>query len=156
VTLEELTEQIDIELQSMAKIVEELVSLHQELSHRTPTVREKTAASAFLAQFYNGVENILKRISRFCSVPLPANESWHVDLFKRFCIPAYPPLPGLFDSYLAVKLSAYRKFRHVVHHGYGFQIEWERMREGIEHLEEIFTLFQEKLGEYLSHADQNP
>jgi hypothetical protein len=40
-----------------------------------PTVREQTAAAAFLAQFYNGIENILKRISIFYEVPLPTGDT---------------------------------------------------------------------------------
>jgi hypothetical protein len=41
--------------------------LQGDVASREPTVREKTAAAAFLAQFYNGVEIILKRISRYGS-----------------------------------------------------------------------------------------
>ena len=55
----ELREEIAVELDSMEMIVDELVALQQDMAHREPTTREKTAAAAFLAQFYNGIENIL-------------------------------------------------------------------------------------------------
>jgi len=58
-------------------------------------------------------------------------------------------LPPLFDESLASELAAYRKFRHVVHHGYGFQLEWERMEEGIRRVENVFARFQGSLEEYL-------
>ena len=51
---------------------------------RQPSVREKTAAAAFLAQFYTGIENILKRICRFRSVLIPRGDTWHVELFQKF------------------------------------------------------------------------
>ncbi len=115
----------------MATVVKEIVSLERDTADLEPTNREKTAASAYLAQFYNGVENILKRISRFHNVTLPTSPTWHIDLLNRFCHPPLEPLPVLFNDSLATQLSALRKFRHVVHHGYGFQLDWERLIEGI-------------------------
>lgn len=133
-----LPEEISIELELMAQIVSEVSSLCHDVAGRLPTVRERTAAAAFLAQFYGGVENILKRIHRYYNVPLPTGDTWHLDLFKRFCPPGKDPLPLLFDEELASALSPFRKFRHVVHHGYGFQIEWEMMSEGLVSLEAVF------------------
>jgi hypothetical protein len=112
--------------------VRELHGLREDVAGREPTVREKTAAAAFLAQFYNGVENILKRISYFNSIPLPAGDTWHVALFKHFCNPPHRTLPVLFDEPLALPMSGFRKFRHVVHHGYGFQLDWDRLKEGMD------------------------
>ena len=60
--LDELREEIEIELDLMKDTVNELVSLKKDVMGKSPTVREKTAAGAFLAQFYGGVENVLKRI----------------------------------------------------------------------------------------------
>jgi hypothetical protein len=59
-----LKEEIGIELELMDKVVNELLSLKEDLSGREPTIREKTATAAFLAQWYHGVENIIKRIYR--------------------------------------------------------------------------------------------
>jgi len=146
---EELCEEIAIELELMEATVRELSALQRDLAGREPTVREKTAAAAFLAQFYNGVENTLKRISRFHAVPLPTSDTWHVDLFKRFCMPPYEPLPALFDEPLASALAPFRKFRHVVYHGYGFELDWSRMREGIERVESVFAQFKLVLSNYL-------
>ena len=58
----ELRAQIDIEFDAIQVIVNELNALLQDVGNREPTLREMTAAGAFLAQFYSGVENILKRI----------------------------------------------------------------------------------------------
>lgn len=98
-----------------------------------------------MAQFYTGVENILKRISRFYNVPLPKTEAWHIDLFNRFCSLSEKPLPVLFDDALKADLTGFRKFRHVVHHGYGFQTEWERLIAGIEKIEGTFLRFKTKV-----------
>ena len=145
----DLREEIAIELEAMELTVKELLALNQDVVGRTPTVREKTAAAAFLAQFYNGLENILKRISLFHSIPLPTSETWHVELFQRFSSPAHPNLPQLFNEELASTLAPYRRFRHVAFHTYGFQLEWGRMVEGIDNIQDVFNQVKISLSDYL-------
>ncbi len=116
----ELREEIVVELEAMEMTVSELLALQQDMVEREPTVRENTATAAFLAQFYNGLENILKRICHFHGVPLPTGETWHIELFQRFSAPADPGLPQLFNEALASVLAPYRRFRHVAFHSYGF------------------------------------
>jgi len=144
-TFEELREAIELELKNMETIVSELVALRKDTEDRIPANREKTAASAYLAQFYNGVENILKRISVFFNEPLPKGDTWHIDLFTRFCLPSEKPLPVLFDESLKMDLTAMRKFRHVVHHGYGFLLDWTRLLDGINKIEDIFNRFRTRV-----------
>jgi hypothetical protein len=146
-----LHEEISIELELMEKIVHEVASLIEDVSGRPTTVRERTAGAAFLAQFYGGIENILKRIHRYYNVPLPVGETWHLDLFRRFCEPGHNALPMLFDKKLASLLSPFRKFRHVVHHGYGFQIEWDSMAEGLYSLESVFRDLSVVFESFLIH-----
>ena len=145
----ELREEIVVELEAMELIVNELLALQQDVAQREATIREKTAAAAFLAQFYNGLENILKRISRFHEVPLPTGETWHVELFQRYSTPNYPELPHLFDETLSAILAPYRRFRHVAFHSYGFQLDWERMVEGVEQIEDVFRQIKKSLSNYL-------
>jgi len=152
--LEELHEEINIELELIDAILSELQALNRDVVGREPTVREKTAAAAFMAQFYSGVENILKRISYFNSIPLPTGDTWHIDLFKQFSTPSYKNLPDLFDESLSLAMAPFRKFRHVFYHGYGFQLDWNRMKEGITNIEEIFLRFKSRLSDYLKRIEK--
>jgi hypothetical protein len=149
----DLREEITVELEAMEITVNELLALQQDVADREPTIRENTAAAAFLAQFYNGLENILKRISHFHGVPLPTSETWHVQLFQRFSDPAYPGLPQLFDTELATALAPYRRFRHVAFHSYGFQLDWNRMSEGVENVQNMFNLIRDSLAVYLESIE---
>ena len=139
----------------MAVIVDELMALQNDIASHSPTLREKTAAAAFLAQFYNGIENILKRIAVFHDVELPSGETWHVELFQRFSAPSDPRLPELFGEELARDLAPYRRFRHVFFHSYSFHLEWNRMQEGVEHIDEVFSRFNDSLVNYLHGLDQS-
>ncbi len=142
--------EIAVEFDALQQVVNELEALRQDVAGRDATVREKTAAATFLAQFYSGIENILKRLSRFHGVELPVGESWHLELFQRFCAPAQAPLPELMDPALAHQLGPYRRFRHVVHHGYGFQIEWDRMREGLNQVGQVLRAFRDRTETHLA------
>lgn len=54
-TAAELREEVAIELEALDVTVQELVLLRHSVTMREPTVLEKTAAAAFLAQFYGGI-----------------------------------------------------------------------------------------------------
>jgi hypothetical protein len=147
--VDELREEINIEIELIENILHEVSAIRSDLANRQPTAREKTAAATFLAQIYSGIENILKRICKFHKVALPAGDTWHLDLFKRFCVPSYSPLPELFDKSLEADIAPFRQFRHVVYHSYGFQLDWERMKEGIEKVADVSVRFRARLSDYL-------
>ncbi|GEM_PF-223332 len=154
-SLDDLREEINGELELMNATVNELLSLKNDAQQRVLTVRELTATATFLAQFYNGVENILKRICMFYNVPIPNSGQWHTKLFKQFCHPPQPPLPLLLDQILANDLSPYRRFRHVAVHGYGVQLDWTRMETGVAQTEQVFIRFKSKVLSYLESLELN-
>ncbi|MDA1051777.1 MAG: hypothetical protein O3C40_15030 [Planctomycetota bacterium] len=147
--LTDLTEQIDIEFEAIQLTVDELASLRDDVSAREPTVRELAAAGLFLANFYNGIENVLKRICRFHEVEILAGSDWHVALAQAFGDPPRVGLPPLLDAQLADALAPFRQFRHVVHHGYGFRLRWCDMLVGVEGTGDIFARFKAAVERHL-------
>lgn len=89
-------------------------------------------------------------------VELPRGENWHLELFQRFCTPGQPPLPALFDEALARRLGPFRRFRHVVHHGYGFQMDWERMHEGLKQVAGVLATFRQQVEAHVSALSEPP
>jgi uncharacterized protein YutE (UPF0331/DUF86 family) len=59
----------------------------------------------------------------------------------------------LFDETLAERLAAYRRFRHVVRHSYGLQLEWGEMETGLEQLEAVFEHFRHAVLRYVDSLD---
>ena len=147
-TSADLIEEVRIEMDNIEVVLKELSDLYKDVKGKDISTRDKTAAAAFLAQFYSGIENILKRISRFHNVILPTGNLWHAELIKRFCNPPLHPMPLLFDKTLSSDLAPYRKFRHVFHHGYGFQLDWDRLTEGIEKSQSVFDRFKTSIEDY--------
>jgi hypothetical protein len=187
----ELQEDLRYELDQMDQVVRELESLEEDVSGRSPTLREQAAASSFLASFYTGVENILKRILRDHDREVPRSERWHVELFEQFTPVgrqsdgaesggaesggAEPSgvdpggaeskaswegkgpedeLPVLFPGDLIDEMDAYRRFRHIAHHGYERDLDYERMQAGIEGARSVFEKFRSRVIEYLN--DRSP
>lgn len=70
----ELRAEAAVEFELLGQVIDELDALRHDVAGREPTMRERVAAGAFLMQFYNGVENLLKRISKHNGVPMPAGQ----------------------------------------------------------------------------------
>jgi len=149
VNIDLLKEEISIEFELIEKTIEEISILKKKIGNKTPTNIEKTAAAAFLSQFYSGIENILKRVCKFYNIPLPSGINWHSELLMKFH-KGESPLPIFFDNEMIDSISPYRKFRHVFFHGYGFQLDWDRMKDGLENVEIIYEKMKNSITKFLN------
>ena len=147
--IHDLREEIETECADLTRTVHDLTEILTITTGRKPTVYEQAGIALMLASFYNGIENILKRICKYHRVTLPVGEAWHIDLFKRFCEPPLVPLPLLFSKEQEEQWGKYRRFRHVVHHGYAFRLEWSLMMQGVIGSAALFQDFQLRLQSHL-------
>jgi hypothetical protein len=149
VEVNELRVEVEIELGHLRRIAGELDQITAEVrGGLEPDLRLRTAAGAFLQQFYNGVENVLRRFARFYEVALPEGEHYHAELLARFA-ELSSRLPPLLDRELFAELDRYRSFRHVFRQAYGFQLEWSRFEEGVAHAADVFGRFEARVQEAL-------
>jgi hypothetical protein len=149
----ELRFQIDTECSDIQQTLDDLKQIQDIITTRELTVFERSGVALMLSSFYNGVENILKRLCKYHDIPLPKTETWHLDLFKRFCEPPMKPLPRIFTKEQEEKWGKYRKFRHVVHHGYAFKLLWEYMMQGVIESEDLYSAFKAIIEEHLETLD---
>lgn len=148
--LEELREAVALELAYLQKTADDAAGLLALTQAREVTVYDRAAAAMLLAQFYNGIENVLKRISTYHEIPLPEGESSHAELFRQFCDPPRVPLPRLFPRAVEERFVILRRFRHFVHHSYAYQFDWERLRAGMATLRPGLDAFEAELAAYLA------
>lgn len=149
----ELREEIAIEFDALERTRAEVEGLFHDIGGREPAARELAAAGLFLSNIYNGIENILKRIRLFHGIALPSGPNWHIDLFKSFCDPPEGCLPLLLAPPLDADLAPFRRLRHVVHHGYGFRLQWDQIRPGIERAGDLLRAFRAAVHEHLASLD---
>ena len=86
------------------------------------------AMGTYLMNFYNGIENILKRISKEYYLISPKGNSWH----KELLVLSYSAPEGktaIFDQGIVERIVPYKNFRHRFVSGYGFQLKGEKMLE---------------------------
>lgn len=141
--------EVELELDNIKLILEELSNVVTNLKHEEPDLILKAATSSFMAQYYNGIENILKRITKYFNIPLPKTESWHYELFTYFCEPPQSMLPVLFDSGIKAEINELRKFRHRVHHGYSFTLDWNDLLIGANSVLNTFVSFSKNVSAFL-------
>ncbi len=135
----ELNDSISIELTNMSVVVSETIKLLSRIGDSDADIVQKTALAGFASQFYNGVENILKRVHKQKQIPLPTGDNWHIVLLKRFSIDSQYEMPFKFDEKMFEELSDLRRFRHYFFHGYSINIDWQVLKESISELDTLFN-----------------
>jgi hypothetical protein len=142
-----LIEEINIDLHSMEIIVNDVKTLLEDLKNDEADNIQKTALGGLVSQFYNGVENILKRILKHSSVEIPKGSNWHIELLNMFTIENFKKnrLQLFLNSYLLEELSNYRRFRHYFFHGYSHNLNWAILNDAVKDISDVFNAFRQVL-----------
>lgn len=131
----QLKEQCEAEFENIDSVVAELFLLAKPDKSKY-SVAELAAIATFLHNFYNGVENILKRILYATGAELKNTSTWHKDLLQSAHAAA------IISNDLYNNLSNYLSFRHYFVHAYSFTLRWDELRPLVSGLAE--TLAQVK------------
>jgi hypothetical protein len=111
-----------------------------------------TAATAtYLMNFYNGIENIMKRCAREYYKKIPKGDDWHKQLLLQSSLLHKGKIP-LFEQETVDKLYHYLTFRHFFVHGYGFKLNWEKMESLVENIDELWGDIKKQLSMFISKA----
>jgi len=143
-----LAKQIDVELEEL----HHLLATHQPLVERCrmapPDAIECSALAAMLHSFYNGVENIFKRIVVETGGSLPADEDWHRQLLDSMTVPS-PTRGALLSADLHGRLLGYLGFRHVFRHAYTFRLRWDKMTGLVLFCADVLQALEAAVGDFL-------
>src|SRR4030066_1361794 len=111
----------EAELENIEKVVLEMDALLSKKQTEF-TVIELSAIATFLHNFYNGVENIFKRIFKYKQFQLGQSDTWHKDMLNMVRD------NKVINEKLHERLYDYLMFRHMFIHSYAFQLEWEKLK----------------------------
>lgn len=142
---QQLIDEINIELESMEIIVSDIESLVNDVGDSIPSNVHKTALGGFASQFYNGIENIFKRIHRYFNIEISRGDDWHISLINRFSKDSEFALPIKLSDELLQQLTDYRRFRHYFFHGYSHNLNWEILSNGVKDIREVFNRFKQEI-----------
>ena len=121
-----LKEDVADEMQAIAQVLADLAQLRHSMESDAADTIKNAAMGTFLMNFYNGIENIIKRISKVYYQTLPKGSDWHKELLALSCNPPQGKIP-VFNTEIMDRLNPYREFRHLFVNGYGFRLRPERM-----------------------------
>lgn len=113
-----------------------------------PTPIGLSALGAMLHGFYNGVENIFRRVAVELDGGAPEGDRWHRILLERAAAPR-PNRPAVISVSLADRLSEYFGFRHFFRSAYPSTLRWDRMAGLVAGIEEVFRQMEDELGAFL-------
>jgi len=142
----QIKEYCDAEFEHINKVVSEVASIMQ-LKEEGFTIVELAAMATFLHNFYNGIENILKRILLSKEIEIPETSTWHKDLLKKSSD------FGIITTDLYQQLSNYLSFRHFFIHTYGFTLKWEHMKPLVRGIEETLKQFRYEIYGYFDKSE---
>lgn len=145
----ELREDVLDEEKAIEETLERLLKVRSQFSPQEKDYLKEPAMGTYLMNFYNGIENIIKRISRKYYSAMPKAESWHKELLILSCNPSEGKLP-LFNRSIVEKLYPYLSFRHQSISGYGFQLKGEKMIELIDNIGPLWKEIKNSLTNFWS------
>ena len=144
----ELLEDVFNEQKNIDQTVLKILDLQKRLATSPLDSAVEPALGTYLMNFYNGIENILKRISKVYYVVIVRGENWHKELLDVSFNPPEGKAP-VFSKATVVALYRYKNFRHRFVSGYGFQLKAEKMADLIENVEPLWVDIKKQLDGFL-------
>lgn len=146
---DKLGKQITVNREELNLLLNKFNSLLDNVStEREPTPVEITALAAILNSFYNGIENIFKRIAVLIDGGCPRGDSWHTELLTAMTKSTTYRSPVISDQ-MCRSLKRYMDFRHFFVHGYAYQLEWDLMSPLVLDCKRTLRLLEAELNEFL-------
>jgi uncharacterized protein YutE (UPF0331/DUF86 family) len=138
-----------VEFEFLDRLIESHRSLLARPEETTPSQVEISAVGAMLHSFYNGVENILKRIASEVDGSVPSGEAWHQDLLE-LSARSTDRRPAVITEETREVLREYLQFRHFFRNAYIFQLDWQRMAGLVSALQATLERFRAEVMAFLA------
>ncbi len=146
---DKLRKQIAVEREQLHQLLKTYHPILEKCAASPPREIEISGLAALLNSFYNGVENIIKRVCVELGDPLPEGESWHKELLDGMA-EATSRRKAAISGALRRRLREYMEFRHFFRHAYIFTLRWDRIRPLVLGCEETLRQLEIELDSFLS------
>ncbi len=148
-----LVEQISFELDQIRQLLAESREIIEASKSQAPTPANRWALGAVLHAFYNGVENILKRISAAYDGKPEKDGQWHIDLLTQMS-GATATRDAVISGSLLKILKKYLAFRHLFRSIYTHELKWEPMVELVLGLENAAAVFESEIRRFCAPIEK--
>ena len=141
-TGQQLKEYCEAEFENIDAVIGELFSV-VKTSRAKYSTADLAAIATFIHNFYNGIENILKRITIYEKIEIKDSPTWHKDLLL------VSTDKGVIAEDLYHTLSDYLSFRHFFVHAYSFNLRWEELEPLVNGLKAMHKKFKTSIFDYI-------
>ncbi|MBI4575123.1 MAG: hypothetical protein HY722_02545 [Planctomycetes bacterium] len=114
---------------------------------------EARVLGSILADFYNAVERVFRRIAEELNGGLPAGADWHATLLSDMALDLPGVRPAVIGAALRDRLDEYLRTRHLIRHTYGVRLRGERLRELAAELGPLVVDFDGEVRDFLAFVD---
>ncbi len=149
--LKKLSSQIEQDFDTTLSLVENVNEFKNNINKRTGEINANVYAVALsLQHFYTSLETTFKRIAKEIDGDLPEGEKWHFELLEQMTISIKDVRPALLNKEEKKKLDKLRRFRHVVRHGYEYELDWEQIKPLAEDMNEVILSLKNSFADFES------
>ena len=150
-----LTQRINDELKKIESTVGGIVKALEDIEvlpvAAKPYIQESIAKK--LADVYNGIENIFKRVAREVDIHLPTGDSWHKDLLTQMT-EQRPERPPVISEKTFSGLDDLLKFRHAFNNIYAEELVYEKIKPRAKSIDELFASVSEDLNTFTDSLEK--
>jgi len=146
--IEKCIEEIENEIELINELIESHELLLNKVKTSAPDRIEISALATVLHSFYNGIENTFSRIANRLDKKQPSSEFWHQELLEQMKSGTQQRKAVISDE-LHSKLNLYLGFRHFFRHSYAFQFRWEKLKDLVMELPEVYNQFKQEINQFI-------
>ncbi len=107
----------------------------------------------FLSDYYEGLENIAKRITKEIDGYTPFGDEWHRELIEQASRELPGKRPAVFSEQTYELLDELRRFRHVFRAKYGFRLNPDKSYKNLSLLKELHQHMKKDINDFLHKMD---
>lgn len=141
---EQLKEDILFEQTQLEVVVQKMNEIKKDVAEVNIA-----AVAVYLMNFYNGIENIMKRCAKEYYKKNLKGDDWHKQLLQQSCLEVNNKIP-LFNKEIVDGLYHYLSFRHFFIHGYVFKLKKEKMEPLLNDIDELWQKIKNQLSEFVN------
>lgn len=118
-----------------------------------PDRRDQMALALTIHHVYTAAEQAMLRVAKAFDRSPYAGTDWHRDLLKNMAAELPGIRPAVLGPGLRRALDEYRGFRHIVRHGYDYELDWRRMQPLLERLPALAAEIKADLDVFISFVE---
>jgi predicted nucleotidyltransferase len=150
-----LTQRLNDELTKIESTVGGITKALEDIEAAPANYRQyiQESIAKKLADVYNGIENIFKRVAREVDMHLPTGDSWHKDLLTQMT-EQRPERPPVISEKTFPRLDDLLKFRHAFNNIYAEELVYEEIEPHAKSIDALFASVSEDLNTFTDSLER--